>query len=321
MTGLVYSVRHGEHQPGAGHPESPARLDAVLSGIGKLVPEDRLMRIPARRATRRELELCHAPDYLDCIESEIRAGYGQISTGDTAVSEGSWEAALHAAGGVLEAIDAVMRGSVQNAFCAVRPPGHHASAQRGMGFCLFNNVALGARYAQQEYGIDRILIVDWDVHHGNGTQDIFYTDPSVFFFSTHQWPLYPGTGAAGETGLGKGKGYTLNCPMPRGAGRAEVAGAFLEHLVPAMLSFRPEFVLLSAGFDGRRGDPIGQLDLGDDDFAELTRISLRIANDYAGRRLVSVLEGGYGLDGLASAAGTHVSELAAAVNRSQSSRS
>ena len=312
MTGLVHSAKYLGHQPGAGHPESPARLDAVLSGIGKAVPAARLLRIAPRSATRSELELCHTADYLDTVESEIRAGYSQISTGDTNVSSGSWDAALHAAGGVFEAIDAIMAGRVQNAFCAVRPPGHHASMQRGMGFCLFNNVALGARYVQQKYGIERVLIADWDVHHGNGTQDIFYTDPSVFFFSTHQWPFYPGTGAASERGLGKGKGYTLNCPFPRGSGRTEVVGAFQAGLVPAMRHFQPGFVLISAGFDGRASDPIGQFVLTDADFAELTRIVLQIAADYAGSRLVSVLEGGYSLAGLASACGAHVSELAAA---------
>ena len=312
MTGIVHSAVCLKHQPGAGHPESPARLDAVLRGIGNSVPAARLLRIASRCATRSELELCHTPEYIETAEAQIRAGYSQISTGDTDVSEGSWEAALHAAGGVFEAIDAVMAGRAQNAFCAVRPPGHHASAQRGMGFCLFNNVALGARYIQQKHGVERILIADWDVHHGNGTQDIFYTDPTVFFFSTHQWPFYPGSGAAGERGLGKGKGYTLNCPFPRGAGRLEVVGAFQECLLPAMRRFQPGFVLVSAGFDGRRGDPIGQFVLSDADYAELTRLVLQIAAASAGGRLVSVLEGGYDLAGLASACGAHVSELAAA---------
>jgi acetoin utilization deacetylase AcuC-like enzyme len=216
---------------------------------------------------------------------------------------------LRAAGGVLNAVDAVFDGRARNAFCAVRPPGHHANAARGMGFCLFNNIAIAARYAQQRYGIARALIVDWDVHHGNGTQDLFYTDPSVFFFSTHQWPLYPGTGRSDETGAGPGEGTTLNFPFPAGSGRNQVLGAVLTALVPAMRNFRPDLVLISAGFDSRAGDLLGQFTLTDEDFADLTDAVMEIAEEYAGGRLISVLEGGYNLSGLASAAASHVAML------------
>ncbi len=217
--------------------------------------------------------------------------------------------AAHAVGGVLNAVDAVMSGSARNAFCAVRPPGHHANAVRGMGFCLFNNVAIAARYAQRKYGIDRALIVDWDVHHGNGTQDIFYADGSVFFFSTHQWPLYPGTGRGDETGEGPGEGTTMNFPFPAGSGRAKILGAVQNSLMPAAREFLPELVLISAGFDSRIDDLLGQFTLTDDDFADLTHAVMEIADAHAGGRVVSLLEGGYNLSGLASASLRHVEAL------------
>ena len=254
--------------------------------------------------------LCHTPEYVQLVRREIAAGARMLSTGDTAVSEKSLEVALEAAGGLLNAVDAVVGREAKNAFCVVRPPGHHASPDRGMGFCIFNNIAIAARYAQKKHGIGKVLIADWDVHHGNGTQDTFYRDGSVFFFSTHQSPWYPGTGKTWETGEGKGRGTTLNAPFPAGAGRVEIVGAFRDKLVKLANEFKPELVMISAGFDSRLGDPLGKFTLDDRDFADLTGILLEIAERHAGGRLVSVLEGGYSLEGLGAAAASHVEALA-----------
>jgi len=269
----------------------------------------RLHRLESRCATADELLLCHTPEYLRTAQHDVEVGYPSLTTGDTDVTPDSWQVALLGAGGVLNAVDAVVTGKARNAFCAVRPPGHHATPDRGMGFCLVNNIAIGARYAQKKHGLERVLIVDWDVHHGNGTQDTFYTDPSVFFFSTHQWPLYPGTGRATETGAGAGKGYTMNFPFPAGSGRKEILGAVEQSLEPAAAQFRPDLVMISAGFDSRIDDLLGQFTLTDTDFRDLTHAVMGIADQHAGGRIVSVLEGGYNLSGLASATAAHVETL------------
>ena len=213
-TGIAADSRVQKHDTGPGHPEQAARYSAVmdrLEGSGTLAD---LVRLEARSASDDELALVHTRDYIALVEREVAQNRGQLSTGDTDISRHSMEAARIAAGCALSAIDAVYTGRVANAWCVVRPPGHHASASQGMGFCLFNNVAIAARYAQKQYRTERVLIADWDVHHGNGTQDIFYQDGSVLFFSTHQWPWYPGTGAAAERGEGEGEGATINCPLP-----------------------------------------------------------------------------------------------------------
>ena len=294
-----------EHLAGRAHPERPERYDAVIEGLARAGLLQRMRRAEARTATDDELLLCHTAEYLKTARRDVESGRPYLSTGDTDITPNSWEVAARAAGGVLNAVDAVLTGTARNAFCAVRPPGHHASASRGMGFCLFNNVAIAARHAQSRHGVGRVLIVDWDVHHGNGTQDIFYREPSVFFFSTHQWPLYPGTGRADETGDGPGEGTTMNFPFPAGSGRSEILGAVENHLLPAAARFRPDLVLISAGFDSRAGDPLGSFTLSDEDFADLTRAVMGIN----GGRAVSVLEGGYNLDGLASSSSAHVAAL------------
>ncbi|MEO6740419.1 MAG: histone deacetylase [Chthoniobacteraceae bacterium] len=298
-----------KHDAGPGHPEQPARYDAVLAALEKAGLRAKMREVPPHAVKRDDLLLAHTAAYLDLAEREIREGANQLSTGDTGVGAHSWDAAMAAAGCALAAIEAVVKGEAKTAFCLVRPPGHHASAAHGMGFCIVNNIALAARHAQKRLGIGRVLIVDWDVHHGNGTQDIFYADGNVFFFSTHQSPWYPGTGAADETGDGAGKGTTLNCPLPAGSGRAEIFECFERKLVPAMKKFRPELVLISAGFDSRAGDPLGQFLLTDADFASLTRTVRGLADKTAQGRVVSLLEGGYSLAGLASAAAAHVAAL------------
>jgi len=298
-----------EHLAGRSHPEQPVRFDAVLEGLRTAGILGHLAAVERRTITEEELLLCHTAAYLRIARHDVESGSSHLSTGDTEITPNSWEVAERAAGGVLNAVDAVLAGGARNAFCVVRPPGHHAGASRGMGFCIFNNVALAARYAQRKHGLARVLIVDWDVHHGNGTQDLFYSDPSVFFFSTHQWPLYPGTGRANESGDGEGYGTTMNFPFPAGSGRTEILGAVRESLMPAMQDFRPELVLVSAGFDSRLGDLLGQFTLTDQDFSDLTAAVMEIADASARGRIVSVLEGGYSLDGLASASAAHVRSL------------
>ncbi len=308
-TGIAADPRVKQHDPGPGHPEQPDRFTVVMNRLESSGLLQDLVRLEARSATNDELALVHTRAYLELVERETAQGRRQLSTGDTDIGRHSLEAARLAAGSALTAVDAVFSGTVVNAFSVVRPPGHHASAGRGMGFCFFNNVAIAARYAQRRYGVERVLIADWDVHHGNGTQDIFYEDGSVLFFSTHQWPWYPGTGAASETGEGAGAGKTMNCPFPAGSGAAEIGGAFRNVLLPAAREFRPDLVLLSAGFDSRINDPLGQFTLTDSDFLELTRTMTSLAAQYCDGRLVSVLEGGYNLEGLASAAEAHVRGL------------
>jgi len=293
------------HLAGTSHVESPARYDAVLEGLARAGLLGRMRKAEVRTATGDDLLLCHTAEYLETVRRDVDSGRRHLSTGDTDITPNSWDVAARAVGGVLNAVDAVLGGGARTAFCAVRPPGHHASAGRGMGFCLFNNAAIAARYAQRRHGVGRVVIVDWDVHHGNGTQDIFYRDASVFFFSSHQWPLYPGTGRADETGEGPGEGTTMNFPFSAGSGRREILGAVENYLLPAAARFRPDLVLISAGFDSRVGDPLGRFTLTDEDFADLTRAVMGIS----GGRVVSILEGGYNLAGLASAAAAHVAAL------------
>src|SRR3989454_12645197 len=260
-TAILADPIYKEHWTGEGHPERPARFDAVLHALEREGFVKDALRIPARSATEDEIALCHGRKYIEIAKRDVSHGPGVLSTGDTEIGPRSLEVALKAAGGVLNAVDTVFAGKAKNAFCAVRPPGHHATPDRGMGFCLFNNVAIAARYLQKKRGIGRVLIVDWDYHHGNGTQDTFYNDGSVFYFSTHHYGAYPGTGSPAQTGEGPGAGKILNVPMPPGAGDKEFLQVFETRLVPAARNFKPDFILISAGFDSMRDDLLGLFDI------------------------------------------------------------
>ncbi len=308
--GIVHDLIFEEHKTGLGHPEQSVRASFIFQKIQEANLIKHAQKIPLRECYMSDLGLVHKPDYLESSRKEIAGGFEYLSTGDTTICKQSWKVASLATGGILNALEQVVDGSLKNAFCITRPPGHHASSEKGMGFCLFNHVAIAARYAQTKLDVGKILIVDWDVHHGNGTQDIFYDDDSVFFFSTHQANWYPGTGNALETGKGRGIGTTLNFPFASGAGKKEILDyAFFSELSKKMIQFKPELVLISAGFDSRIGDPLGQFRLDDQDFFDLTKLVLSIAHDYADGRVISVLEGGYDLPGLASASVAHFKAL------------
>lgn len=310
-TSLVFDPIYLKHETGEFHFENPKRLQAILSGLEKADLLSSLQSITPQEAALHWIEKVHQKDYIETVRQDVMSGAHFLSTksGNTAICLRSFEVALWAVGGVLRACDAVMSGEAKNAFCAVRPPGHHATPNRGMGFCLFNNVAIAARYLQEKYDLERILIADWDVHHGNGTQDIFYEDGSVFFFSTHQWPWYPWSGSVEETGKGPGKGATLNAPLPAGSGDKDIVEAFENRLRPHVDKFKPDFVLISAGFDSRNTDPLGRFRVTDSGFERLTQIMKQMASDHSDGRLVSILEGGYSLKGLAEAVPAHVREL------------
>ncbi len=308
-TGYLFDDVFLHHQPGEGHPESPQRLLAIDQALQAMPFFSELVRLSVREATLEELTRVHTQAYVELVARECAAGRPGLSSGDTDICPASYRVALAAVGGVLAAVDAVFAGTVGRAFCAVRPPGHHAGPGRGMGFCLFNNVALAARHAQKKHGARRVLIADWDVHHGNGTQDTFYSDGSVLFFSSHLSPFYPGTGRTSEIGQGAAAGLIINRPFGAGAGDREIVGAFRAALLPAARAFKPDFTLISAGFDSRKDDPLGGFRLSDDGFRELTRIMLEIAALSGKGRLLSVLEGGYNLAGLAAAVCAHVDEL------------
>ncbi|MEM1283030.1 MAG: histone deacetylase [Chlamydiota bacterium] len=313
-TFIVTDEQYPSHMTGRGHPECPGRhtsIDEALLENGLLKSDNKLTPRPA---TKEELSLCHPLEYVNLVEDEVKAanlwGYATLSTGDVRICPKSYSIAKLAVGGVLTGVDHVMQRIGNRVFCNVRPPGHHACKEIGMGFCLFNNVAVGARYAQKVYGVDRVLIVDWDVHHGNGTQNIFYHDPSVFYFSTHQKDIYPNTGYEDEIGKGEGKGKTLNVPIPgEKDSRLEVLKAFEEQLFPAMKSFEPQLVIISAGFDAHEDDPIGGFDLKTQDFYTLTSMVCEIADQYCDGKIVSVLEGGYNLTAIAESVVAHVRAL------------
>jgi acetoin utilization deacetylase AcuC-like enzyme len=308
MTTLLYT--HPDclaHDPGAHHPESPDRLRAVLAALSAEEFAG-LERREAPRAALDAIALVHDRAYVEALLDAVPASGHAALDPDTILSPHSGEAALRAAGAVCAAVDAVLAGEAHNAFCAVRPPGHHAEPDHAMGFCLFNSVAIGARHAQRHPGIERVAVVDFDVHHGNGTQDMFEMDANLFYASTHQSPLYPGTGASSETGVGN----VVNAPLRPNAGSAEFRHAVSNIILPALADFRPDFLIVSAGFDAHRRDPLAQLNLTEDDYDWVTRQLAGIAERLCGGRIVSSLEGGYDLQALGASAAAHVRALMAA---------
>ncbi len=308
-TGFVYHTDYLKHDTGVQNPERPERLQASIKALQASDFWDDLHQIEATPVTLEQMCYAHTQDHIDRIKQYCENGFPLDY--DTPTSPASYDVARLSTGGVLRAADAVMAETVSNAFALVRPPGHHATPTRAMGFCLFNSVAIAARYLQREYGVGRVAIVDWDVHHGNGTQDIFYDDPSVFFFSAHQVPLYPGTGMADETGIGDAVGTTLNVPMPPGSEPSNYVETFQKILKPALLDFSPDFLIISAGFDAHRLDPLSAINMTADGFASLTDILCEIAADTCGGRLIAALEGGYDLKGLSESIVSHVERLMA----------
>jgi acetoin utilization deacetylase AcuC-like enzyme len=310
-TAVIHHPIYQKHDTGPGHPETPQRYTVVMDALrGDAGLWDSLAEITPEKAGKGLIQAAHTPRHFKLVENAFEEGLDRLDA-DTAISMQSFDASLFAAGGACRAVDAVMSGEARNAFVAARPPGHHATAERPMGFCLFNNVAVAARYAQNKYKeIERVAVVDWDVHHGNGTQGIFYGDPSVHFFSMHQYPWYPGTGSRGETGHGRGLGFTLNAPVKAQTKASEQKRIFESALQDISRSFRPDLIMISAGFDAHLTDPLGQLELEDRDFASMTRSVMQWADEACGGRIVSCLEGGYNLETLGQTVRSHVSQLA-----------
>jgi acetoin utilization deacetylase AcuC-like enzyme len=310
-TALIYDPSFLEHNTGH-HPENSRRLEVILTALQADAPLwTKLCHLAPQAASHEEIARCHGNQLIDHLRTLCERGVPFVDL-DTVICRESYDVARLAAGAGIAAVDHVFgdQSEGRNAFALVRPPGHHATPNRAMGFCLFNNAAIAARYAQARYGAQRVLIIDWDVHHGNGTQDIFYSDPSVFYFSTHQHPFYPGTGAASETGEGKGEGTTLNIPLSEGTSGRTHHQAFVDAIEAIQRKFPPDLVIISAGFDSRRGDPLGGLLLEDSDFQEMTRQVIGLAERHGSARVVSVLEGGYNLDTLGETVRTHVAALA-----------
>ncbi len=312
-TAIIHHPIYEKHDTGHGHPETAERYRNIM----KALQSDEqlwsaLSEITPEKASQGLVQAAHTKELFKRAENAFANGSDRLDA-DTTISMKSFDAALFAAGGAIAGVDAVMQGEARNAFAAVRPPGHHATAEHTMGFCIFNNVAVAARYAQNNYKeIDRVAIIDWDVHHGNGTQGIFYTDPTVFFFSMHQYPWYPGTGTRGETGHGRGLGTTLNVPVKAFTKAKDQTAAFEAAIGEMAAKMKPDMIFISAGFDAHMTDPLGQLQLEDPDFAALTKTVMQWADDACGGRVVSCLEGGYNLETLGETVRTHVAILSGA---------
>jgi acetoin utilization deacetylase AcuC-like enzyme len=311
-TGIVKDNRYLEHMMDPGHPESPERLKVIYQMLEEKEMKEIVEVVKPRAATREELEMVHSPKYIDLIASTAGKPYFRLDM-DTSTCAKSYEAALFAAGGLLELIKAVMEGKLNNGFALVRPPGHHAERDRAMGFCLFNNVAVGAHYAIKNFSLKKILIADWDVHHGNGTQNAFYEDPRVLYFSTHRYGFfYPGTGAATEVGKGRGEGFNVNVPLSTGGSDADYGNIFEKILKPIALEYQPQLVLVSAGFDTHHDDPLGGMEVTEKGFARMTQVLMEIAEATAQGKLAITLEGGYDVSGQSRSVKAVLKELAQA---------
>ena len=291
------------------HPEQPARIKSIYAFLKKSDLFKNLLLLDSKPASIEDISLVHQMSYIKHVKHTCERGEHFIDSLDTAICPKSYEVALLAVGGVLTLMDAVMTGKARNGFALVRPPGHHAEREMALGFCLFNNVAIAAQYLQKNYKVERVLIIDWDVHHGNGTQHVFEDDPTVFYFSTHQYPYYPGTGSELEIGRGKGKGTTLNVPLRAGSGDKEYQHAFQEIFYPKASEFKPEFILISCGFDAHEDDPLAQMNLKDESYGFFTDIARKLARENGHERIVSVLEGGYNLEAISRSAYVHLKHL------------
>ena len=294
-TGFIFDEAFLSHRTGTGHPECAERLSATMAHINTLPLYDDLRHLAVSPVDHEFIETSHSAAYLARARQTCVGGSAFLDSMDTAVGKESFDIALKAAGASIALADGVIGGEISNGFALVRPPGHHAEHDQAMGFCILNNVAILARYLQARHGLDKVMILDWDVHHGNGTQHTFEEDPSVLFVSTHQYPFYPGTGAWSETGIGKGSGATVNCPMRAGSSDADYEAVFMEKILPAMDGFKPEFIIISAGFDAHRDDPLGDVNLSTGFYGWMTSRVMEMADKHAGGRIVSVLEGGYNL--------------------------
>jgi len=311
-TALVYRDFYLRHNDIATMIECPDRLRVIMARLKETGLANQMLRIEAPPAPLEWIMLVHTPEHVQRIRQAclwLKDGFTNMETTDVSITGRTFDVAVSAVGGVLAGVDAVMEGRVRNAFCAVRPPGHHALPDQPMGFCIFNNVAIAARYLQRRYNLKKILIIDMDCHHGNGTQEIFYSDPDVFYFSTHQSPLYPRTGDPSERGEGAAVGTKLNVPLKKGMGDAEILKAYQEQLGPAAREFKPEFILVSAGFDAAKGDSLGGLQVSPDGYLAMTRFIKGLAAELCKGRLVSTLEGGYSLKQLPGSVEAHVRGL------------
>lgn len=310
-TGFLFDPRYLEHDTGPGHPECPERLSETLKHLKTLEWFSRLKALSPRKAEIDWLESVHDFSYIKRAREVCASGIPYLDTPDVGICRDSFDISLLAAGGALELADKIMAHEIQNGFALLRPPGHHAEKDSAMGFCLFNNAAVLACYLQKKHRLEKIVILDWDVHHGNGTQHAFESDPSVFYISLHQFPFYPGTGAAWETGEGRGKGATLNCPMPEGAGDKEYERSFTEKIIPAMKLFKPDAVIISAGFDAHERDPLARIKLTTEFFSWMTERVIETAARYSSGRVLSLLEGGYNLRELPKCVAAHLKTLSA----------